>query len=39
MAISLTLDFLGINVVKNMGFNVIGYIITKCGCNSLVPIH
>jgi hypothetical protein len=26
-------------VVKNMGFNVIGYIITRCGCSSLVPIQ
>jgi hypothetical protein len=31
MAISPTLDFFGINVVKNMGFNIIGYNITKCG--------
>jgi hypothetical protein len=39
MAISPALDFLGINVEKDMEFNVIGYTITKCGCTSLVPVH
>jgi hypothetical protein len=39
MATSPTLDFLGINVVKDMGFNVIGYTTTKCGCNPLVRVH
>jgi hypothetical protein len=39
MVISSTLDFLGINVVKNMDFNVIGYITTKYGCNSIIFVH
>jgi hypothetical protein len=33
------LNFLGINVVKNMGFNVIGHTTTKFGCSSLIPVH
>jgi hypothetical protein len=33
------IGFLWYKYCKNMGFNVIGYNITKCGCSSLIHVH